>query len=51
MTGLPSDNSNEPEGKRGIFKRLQEGWFPYGLLAIALLLAAYIIGYGMMQGG
>jgi hypothetical protein len=37
--------------RKGLFARLQEDRWPYILLAVAIAIAAYIIGYGVTNGG
>jgi hypothetical protein len=51
MTTQPEPETQEGGEKQGFFKLLQGGFWPYALLAAGLALAAYIIGYGMMQPG
>jgi hypothetical protein len=49
MSGTNQTGGEGGEERTGFFKRLQGGVFPYVLLAIALAIAAYIIGYGLMN--
>lgn len=46
-----SDEQQSNEPRVGFFKSLQGGAWPYALLAAAVAIAVYIIGYGLMNNG